>query len=71
MSARKSILTATGLSTQAKTSAPTFSKNSRTGIFQPADVGLNRVIKHRLKQHQTEYLVETHQQQINSGLTAE
>ncbi|KAN0091452.1 hypothetical protein V8E55_005018, partial [Tylopilus felleus] len=30
-----------------------------TGIFQPAD------------QHQTEYLVETHQQQINSGLTTE
>ena len=42
-----------------------------TGIFQPADVGLNRVIKHRLKQHQTKNLVESHQQQINSGLTTE
>ena len=42
-----------------------------TGIFQPADVGLNCVIKHRLKQHQTEYLVNSHQKQIDSGLTTE
>ena len=42
-----------------------------TSIFQPADVGLNRVIKHCLKQDQTEYLMESQQQQINSGLTAE
>lgn len=42
-----------------------------TGIFQPADVGLNRIIKHRLKQHQTEYLVDSHQKQIDSGLTME
>ncbi|KAF8547191.1 hypothetical protein OG21DRAFT_1527322 [Imleria badia] len=42
-----------------------------TRIFQPADVGLNCVIKHRLKQHQTEYLVDSHQQQTNSGLTTE
>ncbi|KAF9218157.1 hypothetical protein BS17DRAFT_722119, partial [Gyrodon lividus] len=42
-----------------------------TGIFQPADIGLNCVIKHQIKQHQTEYLVATHQEQINSGLTTE
>ena len=41
-----------------------------TGTFQPADVGLNHVIKHHLKQHQTEYLVESHQLQIKDGLTA-
>ncbi|KAF8421125.1 hypothetical protein L210DRAFT_3424578, partial [Boletus edulis BED1] len=40
-----------------------------TGIFQPADVGLNCVIKHHLKQHQTEYLVKSHQQQIKDSLT--
>ncbi|KIK98554.1 hypothetical protein PAXRUDRAFT_9449 [Paxillus rubicundulus Ve08.2h10] len=48
-----------------------FVPASCTGIFQPADVGLNRVIKHRIKQHQTEYLVATHQEQINSSLTTE
>ena len=42
-----------------------------TGIFQPADVGPNHVIKHCLKQHQTEYLVNSHQKQIDSGLTTE
>jgi hypothetical protein len=42
-----------------------------TGIFQPADVGLNRVIKHCLKQHQTQFLVDSHQQQIKNGLMPE
>ncbi|KIK73987.1 hypothetical protein PAXRUDRAFT_78838, partial [Paxillus rubicundulus Ve08.2h10] len=42
-----------------------------TGIFQPTDVGLNHVIKHQIKQHQTEYLVATHQEQINSSLITE
>lgn len=37
--------------------------------MQPADVGLNRVIKHCLKQLQMQYLVEAHQQQIAGGLT--
>lgn len=39
--------------------------------MQPADVGLNRVIKHRLKQAQMRYLVESHQTQIAGGLTPE
>ena len=39
--------------------------------MQPADVGLNRVIKHRLKQSQMQYLVEAHQQQIAGNLTPE
>ena len=34
-------------------------------------MGLNQVIKHRLKQHQTQYLVDSHQQQMKSGLTAD
>jgi hypothetical protein len=32
-------------------------------------VGLNHVIKHRLKQSQMQFLVETHQAQITTGLT--
>ncbi|KIK80670.1 hypothetical protein PAXRUDRAFT_15653 [Paxillus rubicundulus Ve08.2h10] len=48
-----------------------FVPASCTGIFQPADVGLNHIIKHHLKQHQTEYLVDLHQKQMDSGLTAE
>jgi hypothetical protein len=42
-----------------------------TGKLQPADVGLNRVIKHRLKQSQMKYLIEVHQKQIATGLTPE
>lgn len=44
---------------------------SGTGQLQPADVGLNRVIKHRLKQAQMQYLVESHQKQIADGLKPE
>lgn len=36
---------------------------------QPADVGLNRIIKHRLKQSQMQFLVDLHQAQIVAGLT--
>ena len=39
------------------------------GKTQPADVGLNRVIKCRLKQSQLQYLINVHQAQIASGLT--
>jgi UDP-N-acetylglucosamine transferase subunit ALG13 len=39
--------------------------------LQPADVRLNQVIKHCLKQSQMQYLVEAHQQQITDGLTSE
>ena len=41
------------------------------GKAQPADVGLNHVTKHQLKQSQMELLVETHQAQISTGLTPE
>jgi hypothetical protein len=40
-----------------------------TGKAQPADVGLNRVIKHQLKQSQMQFLVKTYQDQIATGLT--
>ena len=42
-----------------------------TGIFQPADVGLNHIIKHRLRQRQLQYLVDCHTKQIALGLTAD
>ncbi len=42
-----------------------------TGIFQPADVGLQRVIKHQLRQAALRFLVAEHRQQIKSGLTPE
>lgn len=39
--------------------------------MQPADIGLNWVIKNQLKQSQMQYLVEAHQKQISAGLTPE
>lgn len=42
-----------------------------TGGFQPADVGLNRVLKHFLRQQAVEFLVKEHTQQLSEGLTAE
>jgi hypothetical protein len=39
--------------------------------MQPADVGLDRVIKHRLKQAQMNYIVKAHQQQLSNGLIPE
>ena len=39
--------------------------------MQPADIGLNCIIKYWLKQAQMQYLVDTHQKQITSGLTPE
>ena len=41
------------------------------GKAQPADVGLNHIIKHQLKQSQLKYLIETYRQQVATGLTAE
>jgi hypothetical protein len=40
-----------------------------TGIFQPADVGLQRIIKHRIRQAQLLSLVKNHIDQRGSGLT--
>lgn len=42
-----------------------------TGIFQPADVGLQRVIKHQLKQHALDFQVQSHTEMLDSGLSAE
>jgi len=48
-----------------------FVPGNCTGIFQPADVGLQRVIKHFLKQQLFAYLAETHRGQISSGISPE
>lgn len=42
-----------------------------TGLFQPADVGLQHVIKHDLHQAALQFLVDSHAQQLDSGLTPE
>lgn len=42
-----------------------------TGIFQPADVGLQRPIKHFLKQELFSFLAQTHRTQMSSGISAE
>lgn len=42
-----------------------------TGIFQPADVGLQRIIKHQLRQAALRFLVAEHRKQVKSGLTPE
>ncbi|EGO28001.1 hypothetical protein SERLADRAFT_435774 [Serpula lacrymans var. lacrymans S7.9] len=42
-----------------------------TGIYQPADVGLQRVTKHALKQESLNFLVESHRQQLAGGLKPE
>lgn len=44
---------------------------SGTGIAQPADVGLQRVIKHDLQQRALQFLVDSHTAQIDGGLTPE
>lgn len=42
-----------------------------TGMFQPADVGIQRVLKHFIRQRMLEYLVNSHTTQVSSGLTPE
>ena len=42
-----------------------------TGKLQPADVELNQVIKHQLKQFHMQCLVRAHQKKIANGLTPE
>ncbi|KAF8223556.1 hypothetical protein L208DRAFT_1381417 [Tricholoma matsutake] len=39
-------------------------------MFQPADVGLNRIIKHFMQQEVLEYLVKSHRDQIKKGQLA-
>jgi hypothetical protein len=40
-------------------------------VFQPADVGLQRIIKHRLRQETLEFMVRQMSDQMNNGLTPE
>ncbi|CAK5270819.1 unnamed protein product [Mycena citricolor] len=42
-----------------------------TPVLQPADVGLQRVYKHHIKQSYLAWMVQAHQQQIAEGFTAE
>lgn len=42
-----------------------------TGIFQPADVGIQRILKQFIRQEMLEFLVESHSAQMSSGLSAE
>ncbi|KAF5363151.1 hypothetical protein D9758_008366 [Tetrapyrgos nigripes] len=42
-----------------------------TGIFQPADVGLQHVLKHQLKQELFQHLVEQQRVQIKAGIKLE
>jgi hypothetical protein len=46
-----------------------FVPGNCTGIFQPQDVGLQRVAKHKLKQSMLEYLVHCYEEQITAGIT--
>ncbi|KAJ7173829.1 hypothetical protein C8R46DRAFT_1032050 [Mycena filopes] len=45
-----------------------FVPGSCTGLFQPADVGLQRVAKHILKQDSLDYLVQVFQTQRENGV---
>ncbi|KAJ6460178.1 hypothetical protein C8R45DRAFT_1109067 [Mycena sanguinolenta] len=45
-----------------------FVPNGCTGLFQPADVGLQRVAKHILKQDSLDYLVDIFQTQRKKGV---
>jgi hypothetical protein len=40
-----------------------------TGIFQPQDVGIQRVAKHKLKQSMLQFQVDGHQAQLAAGIT--
>ncbi|KAG6855511.1 hypothetical protein H0H87_001802 [Tephrocybe sp. NHM501043] len=48
-----------------------FVPGNCTGIFQPADVGLQRIVKHMLKQQTVEYMLESHKEQLARGITPE
>ena len=39
-----------------------------TGVFQPADVGLQRIIKHYIRQCTLETMVQTHRDQLTKGI---
>jgi hypothetical protein len=46
-------------------------KSSGTSVLQPADIGLNRVYKHHIKQAYLDWMVAAHTEQLKNGLTAE
>jgi hypothetical protein len=48
-----------------------FVPGNCTGIFQPQDVGLQCIAKHKLKQSMPEDLVRCYQEQIAAGITPE
>ncbi|KAG6892034.1 hypothetical protein C0993_005109, partial [Termitomyces sp. T159_Od127] len=37
----------------------------------PADVGLQRIVKHMLKQQTVEYMLSSHKEQLQHGITPE
>ncbi|KAF7372434.1 DDE superfamily protein [Mycena venus] len=42
-----------------------------TSVLQPADIGLNRVFKHHIKQAYLDWMVAAHTEQLKNGLTVE
>lgn len=48
-----------------------LTQHAGTGIFQPADVGLQRVVKHSLRQKALRFLVKAYGEQLEHGLTPE
>ncbi|KAG6877107.1 hypothetical protein C0992_010825 [Termitomyces sp. T32_za158] len=48
-----------------------FVPENCTGIFQPADIGLQRIIKHMLKQQTVNYMLQSHKEQLARGITPE
>jgi hypothetical protein len=49
----------------------TFIPANCTPILQPADFGLQRVFKHKLKLSALDWMVATHTEQLKTGLSAE
>ncbi|KAF7372598.1 DDE superfamily protein [Mycena venus] len=48
-----------------------FVPGNLTGVFQPQDVGIQRVAKHHLRQSMLEHLVRCHESQVAAGITPE
>ncbi|KAF7333374.1 DDE superfamily protein [Mycena venus] len=48
-----------------------FVPGNLTGVFQPQDVGIQRVAKHHLRQSMLEYLVHCRESQVAAGITPE
>jgi hypothetical protein len=48
-----------------------FVPGNCTGIFQPQDVGIQRVAKHKLKQSMLQYQIDCHQAQVATGISPE